>query len=320
MRVGPVNPAPFHPAGRTGTPSCCRQLFVGANMKVKENRTLGFAVIAAVYTAAAVLGVLVYRALGVSWVPRLLLADVAATLLVFIASLLLDNASVYDPYWSVAPLVMLPLCIANFGVWTPGSVALLVCVGYWGVRLTANWTCTFQDLTHQDWRYTMLLQKSGAWYPLVCLFGIMLFPTLVVFMCLLPALFYIQIGAVNALTLLGFAVCLLAATLQLAADLQMHRFRKSASGHAELIRTGLWTHARHPNYLGEILMWWGVATVLLSVRPALWYLCAGAAVNTLMFLFISIPMAEKRLAGYKDGFAKYKKQTNMLLPFPLRRG
>lgn len=288
-------------------------------MKWKQNRTAGFFVIAAIYVVAFCAGRLIYRMLDANWVLRVLAADTAATLIVFLAGLPLGNASVYDPYWSVAPLVILPLCIADFGVWSIGSAALLACIVYWGVRLTANWAYTFRDLDHQDWRYTMLRQASGPWYPLVSLFGIMLFPTFVVFLCLLPALFYIRTGGVNAVTLAGFAVCMLATTLQLVADMQLHRFQANATGRAQTIRTGLWRYSRHPNYLGEMMMWWGVAIVPVSVRPALWYLCAGAAVNTLMFIFISIPMAEKRLSEYKTGFSEYKKQTNMLFPFALRR-
>ncbi len=289
-------------------------------MKVRRNRTADFLVIVAIYAAACLLGVLIYGEIEAHWIWRLLVADVAATLLVFFASLPLDNTSIYDPYWSVEPVVILPLCISHFGSWNAGSIILFVCIAYWGVRLTVNWAYTFRDLHHQDWRYTLFQQKCGAWYPLVSLFGIMLFPTLVVFLCLLPALFYIQTGLINAVTIIGFAVCLLAATLQLVADIQLHRFQQSMCGHAQIIRTGLWKHSRHPNYLGEILMWWGVWIVLISVRPDLWYLCAGAVVNTIMFVFISIPIAEKRLAEYKAGFAEYKKQTNMLLPFALRRG
>jgi steroid 5-alpha reductase family enzyme len=248
-----------------------------------------------------------------------LAADLAATGLIYLVSLPLGNASVYDPYWSVAPLVILLLAIFDFGVWNAGTVALLACVSYWAVRLTANWAYTFRGYSHQDWRYTMLREKSGILYPLVSLFGIMLFPTLVVYLCLLPALRYIQTGGVNLATILGFSLCVAAATLQLVADVQLHRFQKRAKDRTQIIRTGVWRHARHPNYLGEILMWWGVYTVLVSVRFDLWYLGLGALVNTLMFLFISIPMAETRMAGYKEGFERYVQETNRLLPIAIKR-
>lgn len=286
---------------------------------MKRSRGLSFLFTLAVYALTLAAGLYVFRHVRGSALFRVFAADIAATLLIYLVSLPLENASVYDPYWSVAPIAILPLAIAEFGVWNAGTGALLVCVCYWGVRLTANWAYTFRGYDHPDWRYTMLREKSGVLYPLVSLFGIMLFPTLVVYLCLLPALHYIQAGGVNFFTLLGFALSVSAATLQLVADLQLHRFQKRAANRGQIIRNGVWRHARHPNYLGEILMWWGVYLVMLSVLPRLWPLGIGALVNTLMFLFISIPMAETRLAGYKDGFALYVAETNRLLPVALKR-
>ena len=272
-----------------------------------------------VYALALAVGLFVYVRAGGSVFFRVFVADIAATVFVYLVSLPLGNASVYDPYWSVAPVVILPLCIGEFGVWNAGSIVLVACVCYWGIRLTANWAYTFSGYDHQDWRYTMLREKTGAFFPLVSLFGIMLFPTLVVFGCLLPALNYVQAGGVNLVTLLGFALCLSAATLQLVADIQLHRFQKRSTDRSRIIRSGVWRHARHPNYLGEILMWWGVYAVLLSVRPDLWPLGLGALTNTLMFLLISIPLAETSMAGYKEGFDRYVKETNRLLPVAIKR-
>jgi steroid 5-alpha reductase family enzyme len=91
----------------------------------------------------------------------------------------------------------------------------------------------------------------------------------------------------------------------------MHKFRKEGKG--GFIRVGLWKYSRHPNYLGEILTWWGVAIASVCVLPTAWYLCIGAILNTFLFLGISIPMADKRQAR-KEGFSQYKTETRMLLP------
>lgn len=72
-------------------------------------------------------------------------------------------------------------------------------------------------------------------------------------------------------------------------------------------------YSRHPNYLGEILMWWGIALPVVCAAPSAWFLVAGAVANTLLFFLVSIPMADGRQSR-KEGFAEYKKQTRMLLP------
>ena len=284
-------------------------------MNVKKNRAVSFLLVGLVYAAAAAVGVLCYVFLPWAFWLNLLVADVAATVFVFVFSLIFKNASVYDPYWSVQPIVILAAFVIGAGVNLAGALIFaFVCL--WGVRLTANWAYTFKNLEAQDWRYTMLSQKTGKAYPIVNFLGIHMFPTLVVYACTLPAVFVIKTGAAfNAWSLLCLAVCLLATLLQLVSDIQMQKFRAKKTG--GFIRDGLWKHSRHPNYLGEILMWWGVGGAsVVCLGGSYFWLFAGALVNTLMFLFISIPMADKRQAR-KAGFAEYKKQTRMLLPIPV---
>ena len=281
--------------------------------KIKESAVASFAVIAVVYAIAAVVGVLVYYAVSADWWLRLLIADVAATVATFIFSVIFKNASVYDPYWSVAPPVIL-ISFAFGRALTALGVLILIAVGFWAVRLTANWAYNFGDLTHQDWRYTMLKEKTGAFYPLINFIGIHLVPTLVVYGCILPAVYAIREGVeAGPLGVIFVAISMLAATLQCISDIQMHAFRRRRRG--GFIRDGLWKYSRHPNYLGEILMWWGIGLAVVVSAPEVWYFIFGALANTALFLFVSIPMADGRQSK-KDGFAEYKSATRMLLPLP----
>ncbi|MFA5101224.1 MAG: DUF1295 domain-containing protein [Candidatus Omnitrophota bacterium] len=283
-------------------------------LELKSSRKTGFIVIAFGYAVAAAAGFSTFALLdGVLWL-RILSADLAATAVVYIFSLIFDNASFYDPYWSVQPLVILPSVAFSLHHYSSGVVILLVCIACWAVRLTANWAYTFHGLDQQDWRYDMLQKKSGRLFPLINLVGIQIFPTIIVFLCILPAIKFIELDcAWNAITFAGAGICLAAVILQLVSDMQMQQFRKG-DNKSRFIRSGLWRYSRHPNYLGEILMWWGVYLMLLSADPAFWRFGCGALANTLMFLFISIPMVETRLAGYKPGFSEYRRQTRMLFP------
>ena len=144
-------------------------------------------------------------------------------------------------------------------------------------------------------------------------------PTLIVFACIAPAVFVIiQAPGFSLMILPGLFLSLLGLSLEAIADHQMSDFRKTNQGRKAIIREGLWKYSRHPNYLGEILMWWGVYLVCLAVDPSTWMLGLGAFLNTALFLFISIPLSEKRLAEYKEGFFEYQRQTRMLLPIPRR--
>ena len=280
---------------------------------LKKSRKSSFAAVTVVYIIATVVGVFTYRALPFAFWINLLIADVVATLVTFIFSLIFGNASVYDPYWSVQPPVILAAFAVGEGLNILG-ILLLVAVSLWGIRLTANWAYTFHGLEHQDWRYTMLKEKTGVFYPIINLVGIHMVPTLVVYGCILPAVFAIVYDAgVSVPSIIFVAASILATLLQGTADYQMHKFRRSGTG--GFIRVGLWKHSRHPNYLGEILMWWGIGLACFCAMPDRWYLLAGALANTLLFTFVSIPMAEKRQSRKPD-FQNYKKQTRALLPIP----
>lgn len=280
---------------------------------IKESKTLSILLIASIYIMAAALGLGVYMLMPFAFWAKLLIADIACTVFVFIFSMIFKNASVYDPYWSVQPIVIVVFFACGHMITLP-SLLLLISIIYWGIRLTGNWAYTFGGLKHQDWRYTKFENESGKIYPLINLAGIHLMPTLIVYLCTLPAVFVIRNElSANAGSVIGMAVCIGAATLQLFSDVQMQKYRKS--GENGLIRTGLWKYARHPNYLGEILMWWGVGIQAVSVMPDHWYLLAGALANTIMFFTVSIPLADKR-QSQKPGYAEYKAATRNLLPIP----
>ena len=279
--------------------------------RLKQNRAASFIAVALVYIFATLIGVVVYRASALDWWLALLIADVAATVATFLFSLLFQNASVYDPYWSVQPPVIL-MAFAFGKELTSLGILLLIAVSFWAIRLTANWAYTFANLNHQDWRYTMLHEKTGVLYPIINFVGIHMVPTLVVYGCILPAVYAVRQGLeANIESVLFLCLSLSAAVMQGIADVEMHKFRKHRS--STFIRQGLWKYSRHPNYLGEILMWWGVALSVICTAPDAYYLAAGAISNTVLFFAVSIPMADKRQSR-KEGFAEYKKQTRMLLP------
>ncbi len=288
-----------------------------------KNRYAALAVIIVIYVLAVFGGIAAYNffsaadGLAFSFVPALFLADVAATIIVFIFSLIFGNASVYDPYWSVQPPVIIAVALAKVCAAGGGAGAvpvigwlLFAAILFWALRLTANWAYNFESFEYQDWRYVMLKEKTGRAYVLVNFLGIHMFPTFVVYLCVLPAVTAIAEGAAFIpLCLIFILLCFTATVFQGIADVQMHIFRSTGTG--GFIRTGLWKKSRHPNYACEILMWWGVGLASVIALGGKWWLLAGAAINTLLFLFISIPMADKRQSR-KPGFEEYKKATRIL--------
>ena len=286
---------------------------------MKKSRAFGFVTITVIYIVAVVIGVSLFRYFyEYNLFLRVLIADVGATAFVFMTGVALRNASVYDPYWSVAPPLVLAGAAYHCGAIDPGIVLLLAAVWFWGVRLTINWARTFVNLGTQDWRYDLYKSRYPRMFQIVSFFGINMFPTIVVYLCMLPGLAFIETSSFNVFMILGFIVCVSAASLQLVADLQMHRFRRENASAGTIIRTGLWKWSRHPNYLGEIMMWWGVYTIMLSSSPRTWFFFIGPLANTIMFLTVSIPLADKHNREKRPDFDEYVMETNSLLPLNIK--
>ena len=244
----------------------------------------------------------------------LFLTDVIATIFVFIVGLFLKTASMYDPYWSVqTAFIYIPLMI-KYQAYNVGTFVFLAAILFWSIRLTINFIKGFDDISYIDWRYKMLKEKTGSLYQIVNLAGIHLFPTVIVYLASIPAYLYIINGfEFEPLNLIGIAVMVFATLIELISDNDMRRFKAVRTSNKEIINIGLWKHSRHPNYFGEILFWYGVAFVLIFSNLSFWYTIIGAFLNTLLFIFISVPMEENHLKEYKDGFDEYKKK-NVFLP------
>jgi steroid 5-alpha reductase family enzyme len=280
-------------------------------------RTASLIVICSVYIGAFFAGYFFFQLLTgfIPEIPALLAADCVATVVVWVAGLAWHNVSVYDPYWSVAPPVIFIAWAVCKHSYTLPAAMLLTAIWYWGIRLTLNWAGTFKSLAHEDWRYTRYRESLSPFrFQVVNFFGLNLFPTLIVFACMLPGFGILEsTSPAGALTWAGFTMCIAAPTIQLIADSQIHGFRAEHPG--RYCDIGLWKHGRHPNYFGEILMWWGVWTMYVSLegfaRHPLYTLAPLAM--TAMFLFISIPMMERRQLQNKPGYAEYRRRTRILI-------
>ncbi len=286
------------------------------NSKIKS-----ICIIVLIYLVACFAGIYVFLILkDNSMLLRLFAGDVAATIVVWVFSVILKNSSVYDPYWSVLPIVLFAFLIFFEKAYRLEVLMLFLPVLYWGGRLTVNWAIMFENLGNQDWRYDKLKNDYPRFWQIINFSGIQLMPTIIVFLAIIPGILIVIpdsfdiILKPNILTVLAMCVCLIAPTIQLIADYQRYRFSKSNPG--KVCNVGLWKYSRHPNYLGEILMWWGVFLILISMDPYLWWTGIGALLNNVLFTTISIPLMEKRQLSNKSDYKNYQIETSKLIPLP----
>ena len=227
-------------------------------------------------------------------------ANLIATVIIYFFSKFTDNSSVYDPYWGVAPIMtsfywLLPNIF--MGTVSVSQWLVFALVFVWGLRLTLNWMLRWKGFQEEDWRYVAIRSKTKNWYWPVSLVGIHLMPTTLIFLGILPLYFVLSNQQEPQMELFFPAVLVLifAIGLESAADFQLLKFRNAENNNNRLLRTGVWKSMRHPNYVGEMLFWWGIYLCALSFFPVLWRLFLGPGLITILFYFVSIPMMDNRL-------------------------
>jgi len=293
-------------------------------MVVGKARSLALVTLAYIVALAVAAAWLIWGVhTGRLWLDTLI-ADVLATVVVFVFSRAFGNSSFYDAYWSVVPPVMLFYWWSQSGVhqlrcWLISAVVLL-----WAVRLTANWLYSFPGLHHEDWRYPMFRERAGRWEFIVDLATIHLIPTLIVFAGMLPV--YVAVTRPGAdigwLTVVATVLGLAAVALELAADVQLHRFvgQKAEGREDDVMDRGLWSWSRHPNYFGEFSFWVALALFGIAAAPSdAWWLSLGALAMLGMFLGGSIPMMETRSLERRPGYQDVIDRVSRFVPRPPRR-
>lgn len=289
-------------------------------MTLQNPKILSSVIIASIYLYAFIVIYILFP-----WIPItnsmaiVFFADVFATTMVFIFSLIFRNSSIYDPYWSVAPPIIVVYLMQIFPEGNQlRQYLILALVVFWSIRLTANWLRGWQGIDHQDWRYTSIAEKTGLFYWPVSFLGIHLMPTIFVFLGCLPLWFSLSSAEpFNIYDLLAAIFTFLAILTEWIADEQLFRFKKKNIKNT-FIKSGVWNYSRHPNYLGEISFWGGMflfalSSCELSSFTGYWSVI-GLVSMIILFVFISIPIMEKRNVLRKPGYEEYMNQVPALVP------
>jgi len=127
------------------------------------------------------------------------------------------------------------------------------------------------------------------------------------------------VDGVDAWIVIGGLVWLAGIVLEIVADAQKASFRRDPAKRGRFIDRGVWAWSRHPNYLGEILVWVGVAIVALPVAVGWqWVTIISPVFVVLLLTRVSgIPLLEKRADerwGDEPAYREYKKRTPVLVP------
>lgn len=235
--------------------------------------------------------------------------------LVYGVALLKKDYSVIDIAWGLG--FVLVALIAHQINPTPQWRTHLVlgCVSLWGLRLGLYLLIRNLKKKGEDFRYKNMREEWGEKANLHAYFKIFLAQPILLFFISFPICVTLGRSTVplNFIDVIGFSLFFIGFLIETIADAQMMAFKAKPENKGKLIRIGLWKGSRHPNYFGEMLVWWGLGFVALnSVLPAVSFV--GALMITYLLTKVTgVPMLEEK---YKDrpDFEDYIKSTNAFIP------
>lgn len=242
--------------------------------------------------------------------------------LCYVVAWLRDDLSVIDIAWPFSFLVLVTFWFLSGdgqSFLTPFFLCYLL-VMLWSLRLGLY--LLFRNLKkgEEDYRYRQWRESNGPHafikaFPLVYMVQMIL-----MIVISSPLLMMIKespdLWKRPEIYFLGLGVSLIGILYQSVADFQLDRFKKS-SKRSCVLRQGLWKLSRHPNYFGEMLMWWGVFILVSSTltQPLDMFMITVSplCITYLLVKVTGAPLIEKRYSENRE-YQLYIEQTNKFIP------
>ena len=265
---------------------------------------------------------------GISSIPILgvknqdLLLGFAAVIsfltVLWLISLIVKDASIIDIFWGPSFIVLgSSLIIFMDKLYSERALMILFLVILWGMRLAIH--LGIRNIGHgEDFRYVEWRKEGGSnywWFSFFRVFTLQgALATLVgvsIYFGYLNdnPLSYIEVFFGSTLFFIGIA-------WESISDIQLKKFRKNPKNKGKICKVGLWKYSRHPNYFGDLVVWFSIFTFSLSSNNIL--IILGSLLSPLImgmiFYYITGPILDQAMIKSRPKYKEYMKQSNSLFP------
>lgn len=239
--------------------------------------------------------------------------------LAFIPAFWAQTEKYFDLVGSLTYLSLIALVLLLPMAEPTGARTLLLATltGLWAIRLGSflfvrvqrrGKDGRFDEIKTQGPRFLASWTLQGLW----------------VFLTLLPALTAMTSSRAPQLDLwamVGGLIWLSGWLIEVVADRQKSAFNESPDNAGKFITTGLWAWSRHPNYFGEILLWFGVFIIAVPSLAGLQWLALISPIFVMLLItrVSGVPLLEQRADarwGNDPAYQTYRDSTPVLIPRP----
>jgi|LakMenEpi03Aug12_release.lakeMendotaPanAssembly.Ray.scaffolds.fasta_scaffold238185_2 steroid 5-alpha reductase family enzyme len=231
----------------------------------------------------------------------------------FVISLIKKRNDIADIAWGLGFVLIAGYCFIRYAS-APVALLVYVLISIWGIRLAIHIAIRSkgkpEDFRYRKWREhwgrSFVIRSYGQIYILQgCFMLIIALPIII------AGISPVQI--INTHTYVGSIIWLIGFGIEAVGDYQLMIFIRHKKSKSNIMQTGLWKYTRHPNYFGEVMLWWGIFIMVLPLHNGLWAIISPITISYLLLYVSGIPMLE---AKYKNNeqFQDYKQRTSAFFP------
>lgn len=184
----------------------------------------------------------------------------------------------------------------------------------WGLRLSLYIYYRNRG-KKEDFRYAKWRKQWGKLWLIRSFLQVFILQGIILFLIAYPV-FFLHNNSKNILFLdiMGIILWVIGFTIEAVSDWQKNIFKKDDKNKRKILKTGLWKYSRHPNYFGEVLVWWAIFILILNYDYG-WLAVFSPITITCLILFISgIPLLEEKHKNNKE-YQEYARKTSIFIPW-----
>ena len=240
----------------------------------------------------------------------------------WLVSVLIRNVSIVDLFWGFGFVLVSAYYFAQTDNINIRKTILMILVSIWGLRLSIY--LAWRNIGKgEDFRYREFRKKYGekrywwlSFFQTFMLQGILMW---LISAPLLGAQYYESNNSLNILDYFGIALWIIGFTFEAGGDFQLALFRADPANKGKVMDRGFWRYTRHPNYFGDVSVWWGYGFICLAAGSYIPLL--GSMLMTALIIKVSgVALLEKSLIDQKPQYKEYIEKTSTFFPWFPKKG
>ena len=234
----------------------------------------------------------------------------------FLLSVFLKRNDIADIAWGLGFLLIAALSFYRYDFGLDRGLLVTVLVFLWSTRLSFH-IYSRNKGKREDYRYKKWRDEWGKLFYIRSFLQVFLLQGLLMLVISAPVIIIntYRGGPLNLIDFIGFFIWTTGFLFETIGDYQLNKFIKNPLNKGKVMKYGLWKYSRHPNYFGEVMQWWGIWIIALSVSYGFFSIVGPLVITTLILKISGIPMLEKKMEENEE-FQEYKKKTSVFFPLP----